>query len=192
MKTKPSKAMRALVAAAALALPSVGAWAHGGEDHGGEAAAPPMAAMAPRATAQTGEFELVAELVTGAENKKLLLTIDRFSTNEPVADAQVEVDSGTLNAVATQIAPGVYAIAGDSFRPPGKYPLAVSVQAGESADLLTATLDLSPPAGGVEHSHATSEWAIWSAAGALLLAAGGLVAMRRRHKNRHHRQGSTT
>ncbi|MBK6973303.1 MAG: LPXTG cell wall anchor domain-containing protein [Sterolibacteriaceae bacterium] len=159
------------------------ALAHGGEDHGGEATHSPTVATAPRASAQTEEFELVAVL----EGKELTITLDRFATNEPVADAQIEVDSGALKAVATQIAPGVYSIPGDGFAAPGKYPLAISVVAGESADLLTAMLDLAPPVTGVEHSHVTSGWGIWGAAGALLLAGGGLLAMRRRHRPRNLR-----
>ena len=168
--------------------------AHGGGDssdghsHSGEAAPAPIAAMAPRAIAQTEEFELVAVLV----GKKLILTLDRFSTNEPVADAQIDIESGVLKAVATQIAPGVYSISGERFVAPGKYPLAISIQAGETADLLTATLDVSSLVAGVEQSHAKSEWLVWSAAGALLLVGGGLIAMRRRQKNRNLRQGFIT
>lgn len=166
----------AIASSAATPLP---VRAHGGEDHGDEVAAIPTAVMAPRAIAETAEFELVAVL----EGKKLSFTLDRFATNEPVADAQIEVESGALKAVATQVAPGVYSIPGESFVPPGKYPLAISVQAGESADLLTATLDLSTPVTAGDHVHATSEWVIWSAAAALLLAGGGLAA-RHRRKNR--------
>ncbi|MGB7991241.1 MAG: LPXTG cell wall anchor domain-containing protein [Candidatus Methylophosphatis roskildensis] len=159
------------------------ALAHGGEDHGGEATQSPTVATAPRASAQTEEFELVAVL----EGKNLTISLDRFATNEPVANAEIEVDSGALKAVATQIAPGVYSIPGDGFAAPGKYPLAISVVAGESADLLTAMLDLAPPVTGVERSHVASGWGIWGAAGALLLAGGGLVAMRRRNRPRNLR-----
>ncbi len=164
------------VVAMALALP---AWGHGDEDHG-DAPAPAMAVeAAPRAVAVSDEFELVAVLRGG----KLTLYLDRFATNEPVADATVEVESGALKAVATQVAPGVYALDGASFAKPGKYPLTISVQAGDSADLLAATLDLAGAADGVAHAHSEGEWAVWGVSGALLLVAAVLLALRRK-KNR--------
>lgn len=164
------------------------ALAYGGGDSSdghshGEAAKPAMAAdSAPRASAQTEEFELVAVV----EGGKLTLYLDRFATNEPVADAQIEVESGALQAVAAQVAPGVYSVPGEAFAKPGKYPLAISVQAGDTSDLLTATLDLAKPVAGVEHAHGWGEWTVWGASGALLLAGVGLVAVRRRKKNRKH------
>ncbi|MFA7291307.1 MAG: hypothetical protein WC023_03560 [Rhodocyclaceae bacterium] len=177
------QSIRTFFITAVLALSSLSAWAHGGEDHGdeGNARPAPTSGAAPRAIAQTEEFELVAVL----EGNKLTLTVDRFATNEPVVDAQIELEGGSLKAVATQGAPGVYTIPGEHFVAPGKYPLAISIEAGESADLLTTTLDLAAPATGVEHSHAASEWSIWGAAGTLLLAGAGLIVLRRRHKNRN-------
>jgi hypothetical protein len=167
-----------LVAGMAFGLP---AWAHGGEDHG-DAPAPVMAVeTAPRAVAESDEFELVAVLNGG----KLTLYLDRFATNEPVADAQVEVESGALKVAAAQVAPGVYALPGEDFVSPGKYPLTISVQAGDSADLLATTLDLAKPVAGVEHAHSWIEWVKWGISGALLIAAAGLVVVRRHKKNRN-------
>lgn len=159
------------------ALAQAGGDSSDGHTHGEAEMSVTTADAAPRASAQTEEFELVAVL----EGGKLTLYLDRFATNEPVADAKIEIDSGAIKAVASQIAPGLYSVPGEAFANPGKYPLAISVQAGDSADLLTATLDLGPPVAGVEHAHAWNEWAVWGAAGALLLAGAGLVAMRR-HK----------
>ncbi|MCA1974676.1 MAG: LPXTG cell wall anchor domain-containing protein [Caenispirillum sp.] len=171
------KHFMSFIAAACLAS---AAWAHGGEDHG-DGAAPAMAGdVAPRASAQSDEFELVAVLAEG----KLTLYLDRYADNAPVPDAEVEVESGAFKAVAAQIAPGVYSVPGQVFAQPGKHPLMISVQAGEAADLLTATLDLAAPAAGVAHAHSWDEWAIWGAAGALLAAGAGLVAVRRRKMKR--------
>ncbi len=141
-----------------------------------------IVAGAPRASAGTEEFELVAVL----EGKKLTLYLDRFATNEPVADAQIEVDSSALKAVATQIAPGVYSLPGEVFAKPGKYPLAISVQAGDSSDLLTVTLDLPQPVAGAAPVNSWSNWAVGGAAGALLLVGAGFVALRRRKQNRRN------
>jgi LPXTG-motif cell wall-anchored protein len=156
------------------------ALAYGGGDSSdghshGEAANPAMTVdVAPRTSAQSDEFELVAVLAAG----KLTLYLDRYADNAPVPDAEVEVESGSFKAVAAQMVPG------HAFAQPGRHPLTISVQAGDAADLLTATLDLAPPAAGVEHAHGWGEWTVWSAAGALLLAGAGLAAVRRR-KRKH-------
>lgn len=164
----------------AVVLPLV-AWAHGGEDHGDAAVSAVPGDIAPRAAAQTEDFELVAVPAGG----KLTLYLDRYADNEPVAGAVIEVESGAFKAVAKEVEPGVYALPGAAFAKPGKYPLTVSIQAGEVADLLTATLDLAaPPSTGVVHVHTWGEWVVWAAAGVLLLAGVGLVALRRRRKNR--------
>lgn len=168
----------AILAAAALALP---VWAHEGEDHGTPAAAPAIAA-GPRTEAQTDALELVAVLADG----KLTLYLDRFATNAPVADAQVEVESDPFRAVAEQVAPGIYQVPAESFGLPGRYPLVISVQAGDVADLLTATLDVAQPAAGAGPARPWTAWwdaqVIASGAGGLLLVGAVVLAARRRHR----------
>lgn len=167
--------MKHFISFAATLVFAFSAWAHGGEDHG-DGAAPAMGVdIAPRAVAQSEDFELVAVLAQG----RLTLYLDRYVDNAPVPDAEIEVESGAMKSVAAQIAPGVYALPGEAFARAGKYPLTVSVQAGESADLLSATLEINGAATDIEHARSRSEWAIWAAA-ALLLAAAALVAWRRR------------
>ena len=180
MKHIGTYSMTALMTAA-FALP---AWGHGDEDHGSEVAAAVAADNAPRASAQSEEFELVAVL----QDKQLTLYLDRYATNEPVADAQIELESGALRAVATQIAPGAYAISRRGFAKPGKYPLTISVQAGDTGDLLTATLEVTAPLVAVELVPSSKTWAMWGAAGAALAVGVGLVAARRRKTNRAHRE----
>lgn len=173
------RSIRIYLVSMIFALPAL---AHAGGDSSdghshGEAEMPTMIVdAAPRASAQTEEFELVAVL----EGGKLTLYLDRFASNEPVADAQIEVDSGTLKAAATQVAAGVYSLPGGSFAKPGRYPLAVSVQAGDASDLLTVTLDLPPPVAAVGTANSWDKWAAWGAAGALLFVGAGFVARRRR------------
>jgi len=77
----------ALFLAAAIAFQ---AWAGGdasdGHTHGAPApAAAPIIAGAPRAVAATEDFEVVAIL----EGKQLVVYVDRFASNEPVAKAKV-------------------------------------------------------------------------------------------------------
>ncbi|MEZ5615632.1 MAG: hypothetical protein R3E35_10480 [Rhodocyclaceae bacterium] len=174
--------MKYFIAFVAAAMVPLLAWPHGGEDHSHDAAPVMATDIAQRVAAQTEEFELLAV----KEDKMLILYLDRFTSNEPVAGAQIEVESGSFKATAAQVAPGVYSLSGEAFAEPGKYPLTISVQAGDSADLLTATLDLAPPAVGVAHARGWDTWAVWSASGTLLLVGAGLVAVRRRKQNRKH------
>lgn len=164
-----------------LALPAVaGGDASDGHTHGPSEPVP-VQGIVPRATAQTEDFELVA-VPTGG---KLTLYLDRYADNTPVTGAVIEVESGAFKAVAREIEPGLYTVPGDAFAKPARYPLTLSIQVGETADLLAATLDLAaPPSAGVEHVHTWGEWVVWGAAGALLMAGAGLVAVRRRQKNR--------
>ena len=132
--------VRTLLLGTALAAAALPALAHGDEDHSEPhaVATAPMAAQSPRAEAQTDAFELVASL----EQDRLVLHIDRFDTNEPVEGAQVEVDTGTMQAKATQSSPGVYWMAQGTLGQAGKHPLTITIETEDTADLLSATLEV--------------------------------------------------
>ena len=156
------------------------AGAHGGEDH--EHAAPAtLTQVAPRATAQTEDFELVAVL----QGRSLMIYLDRFADNELVAGAQIEVESGNvLKAIAKQSAPGVYVVelAKGVLEKSGKYPLSISIQAGELGDVMTASLDI-PDLAEEAHTHADEvpswKWLAFGA-GLVLLALLTFAFMRQR------------
>ena len=174
------KQVRALLLATVIALP---AWAGGDSSDGHTHAAPepiPVVTLSPRAAAATEDFEVVAAI----EGKKLVVYLDRFASNEPVTKAVVEVEGGGLKGVAGEIAPGTYTLDLATAMSPGKHPLTIAIEAGDTTDLLTTTLDISPPAAGEEHVHGWSERIVWIVAGLLLLAAGALLAMRRRNKSK--------
>jgi hypothetical protein len=164
--------------AVAVALFSVAfsAFGHGGEDHG--APPPPVTqAVEPRTAAATEEFEVVTSL----EGKKLVVYLDRFASNEPVVQAKVEIEGAGIKGVASETTPGTYILDVTTSLPPAKYPLTISVEAGDSVDLLTATLDTSASVTNQVHTHGWSEWGVWALSAALLLVAGILFAVRR-HK----------
>lgn len=139
--------------------------------------------MAPRAYAQTEDFEMVAQL----QGTTLTITLDRFATNTPVADAQIEVESGAvLKAQARQIAPGVYTVKADALATPGNHALSFSVQAGDASDLLATTLDTTPHVEKLVHVHRWGEWTSWTLSAVLLFAGIGLVTVRRRKWTRKH------
>ena len=172
--------VRTLLLGTALAAAALPALAHGDEDHSEPhpvATPAPMAAQGPRAEARTDAFELVATL----EQDRLVLHIDRFDTNEPVVGAQVEVDTGGVQAKATPASPGVYWIAQGTLGQPGKHPLTITIETEDTADLLSATLEVpAAPVVAATTGPTTERWMAWGLGGTLLLSGAGLVALRRR------------
>lgn len=154
-------------------------FAHGGEDHG---APPPVVsqAMAPRAIAATDEFEVVAIL----EEKKLVLYVDRFTSNEPVTNAKVEVEGAGLKGLASESAPGIYVMDVATPLPSAKHPLTIAIETDDSADLLSASLDTTLLQTEEPHVHGWSEWVVWIVAAFLLLLAAALLAARRKKNAR--------
>ena len=184
-----SRALRHVLTALALATASGTASAHGDEPHGDEPHPVATAAPgAPRLEAATDAFELVARL----EEAGLTLFVNRFETNEPVLQAQVELESGALKAVAAyQAGPGSYVVADAAFlkalRQPGSHPLVVTVTAGDEADLLEGTLDVADDSAAAPTGAPRAVW-LPAVAGTLgvaaLLGAAGLLALRRRRRIR--------
>lgn len=148
-----------------------------GHTHGAADAAPPVP-DAPRATATSEDFELVAVAAAGM----LRLYLDRYDTNAPVTGARVEVESGDFRAMAHEAEPGLYTVPGDAFAGPGRHPLSVTVETGHTADLLAATLDLGGAA--AQATAAASPLpAVWAGAAGLLIG-GAALALHRRRKGR--------
>ena len=167
------------------------AWAGGDGSDGHTHAAPvpvvlaPVATASPRLSTETDLFELVGVL----EGKVLTLYLDQFGTNVPVPQARIEVESGAWKAVATEVSPAVYAVPVELLTQPGKHPLTITVQAGDSADLMNATLEVGPASAagvGAQRTHFWRGWLVWSGAIALALAAVALLANRRRRQSRTH------
>ena len=151
----------------ALVVTPLAGWAHGDDDHGDAPTPLPAPTSAPRAEAQTTDFELVV----APQGPSLLLFLDRFASNEPVSDAEVTVQSKDLQATAVKVAPGTYRVTGEPWTRPGTHALTISVQTPEASDLLSVTLDIPAPAA----EKADKTWANgrpgWLLAGAVLLLA---------------------
>ena len=113
------------------------AFAHAGHDDAAPAASA-QAGAASRAEAVSAEFELVAVV----KGQALVITLDRFATNEPVTDGVIEVAEGDTTAKAEAQEDGTYLLRAPWLGQPGKHDLVFTVSAGDTADLLTATLDL--------------------------------------------------
>lgn len=168
----------AFVFATSFATPSLAGPGHeGGHD---EVAAPTAAGPSlPRFESHSDLFEVVAT-VRGAD---LVLTLDHYASNEPVAGAQIELESGSYKAVGTfQPDAATYRFAATPFTAPGSYPVTLTISAGDEIDLLAANLVV-PSATAAPTSVDTSAPAtpkfLWAAAGvgaALVLT----FALRRR------------
>ena len=161
--------------------------AHEGHDHG--APPPPVTnTIAPRIDASSNDFEIVAI----ARGDRLRLYLDTFKTNEPVKDAEIEIDTAAGTLKATPDREGAYEVAAPWLLRPGTYDLAITVQASGLVDVLTATLVIppsTPPAsglGGVRDrlSSFAAAWsrdlAFWAVAALAFLAGLGASGLWRR------------
>lgn len=157
------------------------AFAHGDDDHEHVAVVATPDQLAPRAAAQSEEFELVAVL----QGRSLILYLDSFADNAAVIDAQIEVESAGFKAMATQTSPGVYVItlAQGVFEKAGKYPLSISVLAGELGDLMTTSLEIADHS---QHDHEETSGARrwWILAAAIVVVAGLSLLMARFFKRK--------
>lgn len=129
-----------------LLATSLSAWAGPGA-HGpnGEHLDAPAntAAMAsePSASAQSELFELVARL----DHTGLVIDLGRFASNEPVAAARIELELGTLTALASyRPQEGDYLVTAPALlaalRAPGEHALVFTIEAQGESDLLDAVI----------------------------------------------------
>lgn len=172
------------------AFASPGAHGPNGEhlDAPGQNASP--VGSAPSFEARSDLFELVGRLQGG----ELSMLINRFATNEPVLEAQVEVESGALKASAKFHADmGDYAVDDEAMLKllgaPGEHPIIVTVLAGQDTDLLDGNLKVAAAAAKASahahddvHSHGVSRtaWII----GVLVLLAGAAWLFGRTRRTR--------
>lgn len=189
-------ACRLTAAAFLLAISSLGVsssvLAHEGHDHASPKAAIVLSAM-PRAEAASNAHELVAI----ASDGELTIYLDRFTTNEPVQDAAVTVETPEGSVEAKVSAEGIYRLAAPWANKPGRYDLIVTVTQQALADVLTLSLEIPPVTatssfvgftgaamarGATDRISASNSVSIWIALVAAFAAGGigGLVLARRR------------
>jgi membrane fusion protein, heavy metal efflux system len=130
-----------------LFMMAISASAHEGHDHGPPPPEPTTQVLAPRASAESADFELVAVL----EEARILVYLDAFATNEPIEDAALELETGSFQAKARHLGQGVYEIPPGPLAEPGRHELIFTVQTPTAADLLLGSLDV-PREGGTAAS----------------------------------------
>lgn len=149
------KAGRALAALTALAmiLSASESRAHEGHDHG--APPPPVSStIAPRAEASSDSLEIVL-IARGGE---LIIQLDEFRSNAPIADAELEIDGpdGLLKPIAA--GEGSYKTAAPFLTKPGSYDLAITVSARGTVEILAATLTVPAAALNNTPAHSGPTW----------------------------------
>ncbi|MCU0818559.1 MAG: efflux RND transporter periplasmic adaptor subunit [Beijerinckiaceae bacterium] len=113
--------------------------AHEGHDHG--APPPPVSAsIAPRFETSTETFELVGVLRDG----KLTLHLDRFVGNNPVPDAEIDLETPSGPQKARVLGKGRYEIDAPFAAKPGPHDLIATVSVKGEIDMLTATFTVPP------------------------------------------------
>ncbi|MBX9989663.1 efflux RND transporter periplasmic adaptor subunit [Phreatobacter oligotrophus] len=126
---------------AAIVITTSLALAGPGHDHG-PAPAGATAPASPRVTASSDAFELVGIV----EGEVLVVYLDRFTTNEPVAGATITI---SLNGTALKAEPqpnGTYELASPILKAPGLVEVIAEVEAGGTSDLLVGALTIPTPA----------------------------------------------
>jgi hypothetical protein len=194
----PAAALSALlVAAPAPAFAGPGAHGPNGE-HLDAPTAVRAASALPRIEASSEAFELVAELRTG----ELAIVVDRYTSNEPVLGAKLEVESGPLKAVAAfRAEQGDYVVTDaallKALAAAGEHGLVFTLVAGPDSDLLDGKL-VNASAGAAAtalesgHGHGRElQRAAWIGAGVAALGLlGGIVWWRQRRRAAGKPQGA--
>ncbi len=130
-----------LMGMASLPLPAL---AHGGEDHSHDEATPaPIVAPANsgiRWELNSPDVELLGIISAG----KLTLHVDRFTTNEPIPNAKVELESKGKKLALQTDTNGIAQTDADWLAKPGHYEITATILAKGMNDLLIGTVILPP------------------------------------------------
>lgn len=170
---------------AALLLPVLAPWAsaHEGETHAEPPPGPVASGSLPRGETASDLFEVVAVLQPAA----LVLYVDRYATNAPVAGARVAIDGSGLQGRAQETGEGAYVLPVGTLAP-GTHDLTISVEAADNADLLTLSLVV-PTAGATVDGAQGAAGVVGWAGGAILLLALIAAALAARHYGVTRREG---
>ena len=151
-----------------LLVLSAVSWAHGDEDHGDKTAVPIQQGQLPSAESHSEQFGLLAQL-NGAQ---LTVYLDRRRDNSPIANAQIEVESGAFKAQLKPVSAGIYQADAGVLAQQGEHLLAFTIVAGDESDLLDATLKVAAPAvGDADHAEPALKLWQWLSAGVIILIA---------------------
>jgi multidrug efflux pump subunit AcrA (membrane-fusion protein) len=151
-------------------------------DHGEAPQVQSQTSVTPKLEAHSELFELLATV----EKNTLRIYLDRYADNEPVRDAEIEVEATSTQSPAVVIRgkalaqeDGSYSWSAPGFALPGNWAFTFTVLQGADSDLLTGSLDAS---GLTTEPDSDQLWGLgpWGAAGvagAAVLLAGAAYAI---------------
>ncbi|NMG29984.1 hypothetical protein [Aromatoleum evansii] len=120
-----------------LAAPAFAGPGHDGGHEGDETQTMATDPALPRFEAHSDLFEVVGTVNRG----EISVTLDTWATNEPVAGAQIELESGSYKANGEfQRDDGSYRFKSAPFGETGSYPITLTISTGNDVDLLAASL----------------------------------------------------
>ena len=155
------------------------AWAAG--DHGAEAPATGGAVTSPRISSHSDLFELVGVV----ENGEMKIYLDRYTSNEPVTDAKIEVEAGAAKGTAAPQQDGSYSFKHELLGQPGTLAVSFVIAAGKDTDLLAGDLVITDPHAEDDHAGVKRPWLRWAAyAGAALLLVATAIAVFKRRRGK--------
>jgi membrane fusion protein, heavy metal efflux system len=125
---------------------SVSTVAGPGHDHGDEPAQTAGIAS-PRMSSHSDLFELVAIVDKG----QLVIYLDRYSSNEPITKAKIEVEAGAAKGIAEPQPDGTYVFKSELLAKAGSIPLSFTVNDGKDTDLLAGDLVIPDAHAGHDH-----------------------------------------
>ncbi len=161
--------MRATFALIASLLFTALAPADAHEGHSHDEPVRTLAPVAPRGEAQAGEFEVVALLGNG----EVIVYLDRFATNEPVTNAEIEALTPAGSEKAVLNADGSYRVPAKWIDGRDHYDLIFTVTLGETSEVLPLTIVGAKPAA----EQRAMSVSIWMAGLYAFLAALGFLGV---------------
>lgn len=176
----PAQKASILIALSVILMALVNcAWAGAGHDHDDTPAAAAGKAL-PRVTSHSDLFELVGVV----DKDEMTIYIDRYGTNEPVKDAKIDIEIGTVKGVAIIQPDGSYLFKNDVLAKPGELAVSFTVVTDKDADLLAGDLKIGSLADDHADDTASRPWLRWAlyAGGALLLIGIAADVLRRRKR----------
>lgn len=148
-----------LVSVLCVSLP-MPVWAHGGEEHSHDHEPAPLtlpASDGQRFVLQSPDTELVGVV----EGQRLTVYLDRFASNAPLANARVELASGTHTVQLQTDANGVAQGEAGWLAAGGTYTLTVTVLAQGMNDLFSGQIRLAAQAKPEMPAAAKPWWQFW-------------------------------
>lgn len=163
----------------AASLPPIAARADAGHDHAAPAASGDARIGIPRLEAQSDLFEIVGVVESGG----LRIFLDRYATNEPVSNATIDIEAGSMKGSAQANPDGTYTFKDAALTRPGVFPVTFTIVSDSDSDLLVGELVIADSAASKPRADGVPLRQVWSwIAGVLLLLGGIAVAWWSRRK----------